>query len=494
MNKIRSEIKNNLSSLGKKLYGSHISELRKDSDLNDYSVTTSLANFDYSKNRINQESLNYLLEALDSLEVRKSLKELFEGETENPTENQYVSHTIYRNKNFNENYKSILSERDKMKSFLESSLEKRPFKNLICISIGGSRLGPELLYEFQSLSDPVKVFFCSSYDLLELKDTLKSLKQKDTVIFISSKSFQTSEILKNLSYVKSWLKRDPTSNIDDHLYAISSNTAAMASHDIPKDNQFVILDSLGGRYSVWSSISIPGFINSDFECYLDFLEGASLADKYTLNEPWRNNISAIMALLSVWNSNALKINNHAVFTYNFRLRSLTKYIAQLSMESNGKSINHKFYESPFNTSPLIWGGYGIELQHSVFQWLLQGKTESSCDFIGVNNDSDESFDSHKMLLSQVIALTEGKKDKVDPYKSIEGNTPCSVLQINTLNLRSLGFIMALYEHKTFIEAIILGLDPFDQWGVQLGKNLVFTSKTNNKFFEEHFPQVFLPKC
>ena len=159
-----------------------------------------------------------------------------------------------------------------------------------------------------------------------------------------------------------------------------------------------------------------------------------------------------------------------------------------------KSINHKFYESPFNTSPLIWGGYGIELQHSVFQWLLQGKTESSCDFIGVNNDSDESFDSHKMLLSQVIALTEGKKDKVDPYKSVEGNIPCSVLQINTLNLRSLGFIMALYEHKTFIEAIILGLDPFDQWGVQLGKNLAFTSKTNNKFFEEHFSQIFLPKC
>jgi glucose-6-phosphate isomerase len=171
------------------------------------------------------------------------------------------------------------------------------------------------------------------------------------------------------------------------------------------------LDSLGGRFSVWSSISLPAFINSSFDSYLELLEGARLADEHTKNASWESNIPVMMALLGVWNTNSLNINNHGIFTYNFRLRSLTKYISQLSMESNGKSINFESKESHFLTSPLIWGGYGIESQHSTFQWLMQGKTKTSCDFIGLNNGETETVDSYEMLLSQVLAMTQGKEDK-----------------------------------------------------------------------------------
>ncbi|MFL2707178.1 MAG: glucose-6-phosphate isomerase, partial [Gammaproteobacteria bacterium] len=253
------------------------------------------------------------------------------------------------------------------------------------------------------------------------------------------------------------------------------------------------LDSLGGRFSLWSSISLPAFLNSNYKSYLNLLEGAHLADEYTNNTQWESNIPVIMALLSVWNTSALNINNHGIFTYNFRLRSLTKYVAQLSMESNGKSVNFESEESPFATTALIWGGYGIDSQHSTFQWLMQGKTDTSCDFIGINDGKYDSIDSQEVLLSQVIAMTYGESNKDEPFKSVRGNNPCSIIQLNACELKNLGFLLALYEHKTFIEALIVGVDPFDQWGVQLGKKLSVNSKRNKEFLQGQFSLDILPK-
>ena len=492
MNDIRKQINHRLCSFGESVKNTHISDLPK-KDIDSRVVESDLLNFDYSKQRITDQALDYLLQIPDLIGLNDLLEDLFNGEAHNPSEDRKVSHTIYRNKNLNENFDVIFKERERMRSFLDQNTANLKFKNLICLSIGGSRLGPELLSEFQSPGEPVNIYYCSSYDLLELGDALKNCKQSETIIFASSKSFETLEILKNLDYVKSWYEQSPDIDFHDHLFGISANVQAMTTCGIKKSNQFKVLDSLGGRFSIWSSISLPAFINSNFESYLDLLEGARLADEHARKSTWDSNIPVIMALLSVWNTNSLKINNHGIFTYNFRLRSITKYISQLSMESNGKSINFQLKESPFMTSPLIWGGYGIESQHSTFQWLMQGKTETSCDFIGVNKREKEFADSYEMLLSQVLAMTHGREDKENPFKSIKGNNPCSILQLNSIDLRSLGFLLAIYEHKVFIEASLVGVDPFDQWGVQLGKELTREVRRDKRLLKDNFSSGLHPK-
>ena len=494
MNEIRKDIHSKLLTFSKDIKDKHISELHNQNELAEMSVNHELLDFDYSKQRISNNILDYLFQIPDQINLRDSLKALFDGTLKNPSEDRLVSHTLYRNKTSSEHFQLINTEREKIKNFLKQKSINSKFKNLVCLSIGGSRLGPELLSEFQSADGPVNIFYCSSYDLLELNDVLRNCKQHETLVFASSKSFETSEILKNLDHLKSWFEENHDINFQDHLYGISANAHAMNSFGIKESNQFLLLDSLGGRFSIWSSISLPAFINSDFSSYLDLLEGAQLADKHTNSASWESNVPVIMALLSIWNTSALNINNHGIFTYNFRLRSLTKYIAQMSMESNGKSINFESQPSPFLTSPLIWGGYGIESQHSIFQWLMQGKTETSCDFIGLNSLDKELLDSYEMLLSQVLAMSHGKEDKEDPYKSVRGNNPCSILKLNSLDLKGLGFLLAIYEHKVFIEASILGIDPFDQWGVQLGKKLALEVKTNKDFLKDNFSSSLHPKA
>ena len=493
MNETRTNILEQIKAFGRKISDTSISEFHNPKNLEKKYIKTDIVNYDFSKQKINNEAYEYLLQIPESIGLRKSFRKLLDGQIENPSENKKVVHTLYRDKNPKDKFEIIFKERKKIKLFLEKNSENPTFKNLICISIGGSRLGPELLNEFLAVKDPIRVYFCCSYDLLELKDALENCKQSETVLFVSSKSFETAEVIKNFNYAKSWFEGDSSINLQDHIYGISSNETAMSAFGIIESNQFKLLDQLGGRFSLWSSISLPAFINSDFQSYLSFLEGANLADEFTLTSPWETNISVLMALFSVWNTNSLNINNHGIFTYHFRLRSLTNYIAQLSMESNGKSMNFQSEVSPFLTSPLIWGGYGIESQHSTFQWMMQGKTETACDFIGINGASHEFRDSQEILLSQVIAMSFGKENIEKPFTSVKGNNPCSVLQLNCLDLKSLGFLLALYEHKIFIEALILGIDPFDQWGVQLGKNLILKSKADKEFLNEYFSSDILPK-
>ncbi len=493
MNNVRKNIQKELSLLGQNFKKIHMTDLLESTDFRHKVIDLDFFTYDYSKQRIDQKTLDYLFQIPDLINLKESLRSLFTGRIRNPSENKLVSHTIYRNQAINDDFELIFTEREKIKSFLDQNQKGYSFKNIICLSIGGSRLGPEFLNEYLSLDGQVNIYFCSSFDLEEIKYALRECQQIDTIVFACSKSFKTLEILKNLEYVKSWFSKKPEINFEDHLYGISANVSAMTDFGIKESNQFHLLESLGGRFSLWSSISLPALVNADYESYLDLLRGAHLADEYTKNTSWEFNISVVMALLSIWNRNALDISNHGIFTYNFKLRSLTKYIAQLAMESNGKSINSDSEISPFLTTQLIWGGYGIENQHSTFQWLMQGKTETSCDFIGVNNNEDGTEDSHEILLSQVLALTIGQEDKASPFKTVRGNNPCSIFQFEKLDLKSLGFLLALYEHKTFVEALILGIDPFDQWGVQLGKKLNMNAKKDKGFLKNFFSSSILPK-
>ncbi len=493
MKNIRKNIQKELLTLGRDFRNTHIYKLCDQTDFENRVIDLELLAFDYSKQRINQKALDYLNQIPDLINLEESLQLLFSGKAINRSEDRAVTHTIYRNQTSGDDFELIFSERKKIQSFLNQNKFGHKFKNLICLSIGGSRLGPELLNEFMSSDIRANIYFCSSYDLHEIKDALRKCQQSETVVFVSSKSFETSEILKNLEYVKTWFGYKAQINVEDHLYGISANATAMSEFGINETNQFLLLDSLGGRFSIWSSISLPAFVNADYESYLELLRGASLADEHTKNTPWDSNIAVLMALLSVWNRNSLDISNHGIFTYSYRLRSLTKYIAQLSMESNGKSINFESDESPFSTTPLVWGGYGIENQHSTFQWLMQGKTETSCDFVGTNSREDSAEDSYEMLLSQVLAMTRGEENKKLPFKTVRGNNPCSIFKLENLDLKSLGFLLALYEHKIFIESLITGIDPFDQWGVQLGKKLSLNAKKDKQFMKDFFSSSVLPK-
>ena len=493
MNDHRTQISESLTKLGKKHLDLKIQDLPLKQKSIDEVISTPYLNFDFSKQRIDRQAFDWLLTIPDQLNLRNHFSMLLDGDFHNPSEKRKVSHTLYRAPEKKRGYEQIFSERNKIINFFKKIQSKKNIKNLICIGIGGSRLGPELLNQFQARNESLNIFFCSSYDLLELKDVLKRCDQRETIFLASSKSFATSEILKNLDFVKEWFKDRDGIDCFDQLFGVSSDAEAMDAFGIKKENQFTILESLGGRYSLWSSMSLPAFINLDFNAYQRFLEGGAAADKYVMESEWKDNISMIMALLSVWNTSALGINNHGIFTYNYRLRSFTSYVAQLSMESNGKSINSDSMPSPLATSPLIWGGYGVDCQHSTFQWMMQGKTYTSCDFIGLNDTNKQLKDSYQMMLSQVLAMTLGENNKMEPHKSVRGNNPCSVIQLHSLDLKTLGFLIALYEHKVFFEGLILGINSFDQWGVQLGKKLAKSCEENSKFLSNYFSSELLPK-
>jgi glucose-6-phosphate isomerase len=263
----------------------------------------------------------------------------------------------------------------------------------------------------------------------------------------------------------------------------------MTEFGIQDANQFEILDSIGGRYSIWSSISLPAIVDMGWQGFEEFLEGAHEADKHFITQPWNANIPVLMALFSAWNLNGLGINNLGIFSYEYKIRSLTKYLAQMGMESNGKTYNSDNRKTEFHTCPLIWGGYGPDAQHSVFQWLYQGTGYSACDFIGVKEENNLTS-SHQMLLAQITALSIGNDNEELNYKSVEGNNPISLLQLNSSSPKSLGYLLATYEHKIFVESRIYDINPFDQWGVQLGKNLTTNSKGNKDFFINSFNKIF----
>jgi glucose-6-phosphate isomerase len=447
--------------------------------------------YDYSKQRITKKSLDKLLEIPEKINLKKAILDISKGDFKNLTEDRPVSHMLYRDISISNNTaesKEISNQRQKLRDFINSLKEvsEGNIDAVISISIGGSRLGPELLSEvYGNAYSEIKVYYCSSYDFIELEEVMSKLNPSRTIVVISSKSFKTPEVLQNANKAKDWLKNSLGELCWDQILGISSNKEEMQEFGIKDVNQFEVLDSIGGRYSIWSSISLPAIVDMGWTKYKEFLEGAYEADEHFRNSPWDSNIPVLMALFSVWNLNCLNINNLGIFSYDYKIRSLTKYLAQMGMESNGKTYNFDNNKIDFSTCPLIWGGYGPDAQHSVFQWLLQGKGYSACDFIGIKEEKGIS-DSYKMLLAQITALTIGENDEDLKYRSIEGNNPTSLIQLNDLSPKCLGFLLACYEHKVFVEGIIYGINSFDQWGVELGKHLLKRSRSDPDLMHKYF--------
>ena len=478
----------------------HLRDLLNKSRLESFCINGDLLSFDFSKQRITEEVLERLLLIPDLVNLKEAMHELDSGEKLNFSEDKKVSHLLLRKQIFTNKRdiesKAILEERSKLSKFTSeiTKMSGKETKFIISIGIGGSRLGSELLSEAFSENKKLKTFYCSSYDLLELEQTLSLCTPSETLVIVSSKSFNTPEVMLNAVRAKEWLSQSLGDLSCRHIYGVSSNFNAMDNFGINKSNQFNLLESVGGRFSVWSSMAAPAILDIGLSQFNSFLEGANLADQDFMDKEWDKNIPVLMALFSFWNNNILNINNLGIFSYDFRLRSLPKYLGQLGMESNGKSISSTNNKVPFATSPLIWGSYGLEAQHSVFQWLLQGNQKSTCDFIGVkrsNKYASLEF-SNISLFSQIAALAAGQ-DNTDLHKSVIGNTPISLLHLREFESKNLGYLLACYEHKIFVEGIIYGINSFDQWGVELGKILNKRSSEDLKFMESYFDKSFLDK-
>jgi glucose-6-phosphate isomerase len=476
--------------------GLHIRDLLDGKRLDEFHVKTDYLSYDYSKQRITKEVLDELLIIPEKINLKKSILDISNGEFLNPTEDRNVSHMLYRDLSSSKNsheLKEIFYQRKKLSNFIKT-IQGAPesyIDTIISISIGGSRLGPELLSEvYGNPYSKIKVYYCSSYDFIELENVMSARNPARTLVVISSKSFNTPEVIENANKAKDWLESLVGDHCWDQIIGISSNKEAMTEFGIKDTNQFEILDSVGGRYSIWSSISLPAIVDMGWKSFEEFLEGAYEADKHFRNNSWDQNIPVLMALFSVWNLNGLSINNLGIFSYDFKIRSLTKYLAQMGMESNGKTYNSDNKKTEFYTCPLIWGGYGPDAQHSVFQWLLQGTDYSACDFIGVKDEKGVS-DSYQMLLAQITALSVGESNEELNYKSVEGNNPISLIQLNDLTPKSIGYLLATYEHKTFVESRVYDINPFDQWGVQLGKKLTIRSSEEKDFMRKYFYKEFL---
>ena len=488
-----------IKKLSEESRGLQIKDLINSTRLKRLSVHNDLVSYDYSKQRITQKTLDNLFLLPDLIDLKNKIKSLSTGDFMNNSEKRRVEHLLLRNtlatKEVDEGHATIIREQMKFKDFVVNLTSSQPkIKSIVSIGIGGSRLGPDMLSEAFSKNNNINIYYSSSYDLIELKNILSLCDPKSTLIFTLSKSFKTPEVIDNSLYAREWMEKELGSKARNNIYGVSSNSKEMTFHGIPKSNQFSISNSIGGRFSIWSSISISAAIDIGWKDFSDFLLGASMADKHFLNNPWEENIPVIMALMNLWNTNGLNINNLGIFVYDFRIRSLPKYLSQLGMESNGKSYNSNNNVSPFHTSPLIWGSYGPEAQHSVFQWIQQGTYESACDFIGIKDD--ENIEQHNAsnfaLFSQIMAISLGEDNK-EPYKSIKGNNPISLFQLQELSPKNLGYLLACYENKVFVEGLLLGIDSFDQWGVELGKKLYKKYQDDPSLLQSYFHESLLKK-
>lgn len=478
----------------------------------EFSISLDDMIFDYSKVHINKEVLSKLIDVAIISNVEEKRDAMFIGDKINITENRAVLHTALRSSK--NNAKSIYVDGkdvipdiaevlEKMKTFvndirngkiLSSTNEK--FTDVINIGIGGSHLGPEMVSQALSpYQDGPNVHFVSNIDSSHLSDTLKSLNPSTTLVIVASKTFTTIETMTNANSAKKWLQKtlgEKESNL--HFAALSTALDKTKAFGINDDRVFGFWDWVGGRYSIWSAIGLSVMIAIGAEDFQEFLDGAHLMDEHFKTAPISENLPMILGLIGIWHRNICDYDTRALLPYDQRLRSLAMYVQQLDMESNGKRVSASGKQLTIKTGPVVWGEPGTNSQHSFFQLLHQGTNIIPCEFmVAVNNHEDDMKIHNDLLiancLAQSQALMNGRSlDEVKtilkdsglnseeieflaPHKVFKGNRPSSTLMYKKLDPKTLGKIIALYEHRVFVEGAIWNIDSFDQWGVELGKEL-----------------------
>ncbi len=470
--------------------------------------------FDYSKNRINDDILDELCSLANACDLGGRITRMFGGETINATEGRSVLHTALRNRGPSAVYvhgedvmPDVIAVLHKMRSFTErvrggdwKGHTGKCITDVVNIGIGGSDLGPYMATEALApyIQDDLKLHFVSNVDGTHIAQTLEGLDPDTTLFIVVSKTFTTQETLANAHAARRWFL-EKTANekaIANHFVAVSSNQKSVAEFGIDTDNMFGFWDWVGGRFSIWSAVGLSLAVGIGMDRFEEMLEGAFEMDRHFQTAPFDRNMPVIMGLLGVWYRNFFGTSSHVVAPYDQSLHRFPAYLQQLEMESNGKHVNFEGAAVNYNTCPVIWGEPGTNGQHAFFQLLHQGTEFIPADFIVPIETHHPVADQHRLLLSncfsQTEALMRGRSvgeaadelreqgfsdndiEKLAPFKVFEGNRPTNTLLLDKLDPKTLGSLIALYEHKVFVQGVIWGINSFDQWGVELGKKLAKT--------------------
>jgi len=466
---------------------------------------------DYSKNRITAETLRLLHDLAEACGLKDAIGRMFAGDRINETENRAVLHTALRNRANTpvyENGKDVMPEVNavlaKMKGFAEQvrsgawkGFTGKRITDIVNIGIGGSDLGPVMVTEcLRPYAQPdLRVHFVSNVDGTHIAETLKPLDPETTLFMIASKTFTTQETMTNAFSARDWfLKRAMDSaHVARHFVAVSTNTAKVKEFGIHPDNMFVFWDWVGGRYSLWSAIGLSIACFVGFERFVDLLAGAHAMDKHFRETPFDRNIPVILALLGIWYTNFFGAETEAILPYDQYMHRFPAYFQQGNMESNGKSVNRAGARVGYATGPVIWGEPGTNGQHAFYQLIHQGTRLIPADFLAPAVSHNPVGRHHPILLSNFFAQTEalmngktaeeaaaelrqeGRNEddirRLAPHKVFEGNRPTNSILFQKLTPRVLGSLIAMYEHKIFTQGVIWNIFSFDQWGVELGKQL-----------------------
>jgi len=468
---------------------------------------------DYSKNRINQETMDLLVNLSNEVHLKEAIAAYFEGETINRTENRAVLHTALRapeNAVVKVDGHNIIPEiydvKNKIKTFtnevvngVRKGYTGKTFTDVVNIGIGGSDLGPAMVVEgLQYYKNHLNVHFVSNVDGDHVNEIIKKINPETTLFVIVSKTFTTQETLTNSETIRSWfLSREfgtaKQEDVAKHFVAVSTNIKNVTEFGINVDNVFPMWDWVGGRFSLWSAVGLSISLAVGFDNFDKVLKGANEMDDHFKTTSFDKNIPVVLALLSIWYNNFFGAESEALIPYTQYLQKLAPYLQQGIMESNGKSIGRDGKPVNYQTGTIIWGEPGTNSQHAFFQLIHQGTKLIPTDFIGFVNSLYGNNDHHDKLMSNFFAQTEAllngktetqvrdefnkqgvsseKADYLAPFKVFEGNKPTNTILINSLTPETLGSLVAMYEHKIFVQGVIWNIFSFDQWGVELGKQL-----------------------
>ena len=466
---------------------------------------------DYSKNIINRQTMRLLLELVKEVKLKDEIDAMFSGEKINRTEGRAVLHTALRNRSNSPVYvdgKDVMPQVNavlgQMKDFSDKVISgswrgytDKAITDIVNIGIGGSDLGPVMVTEALAYykKPNINAHFVSNVDATHITEVLKSLHPETTLFLIASKTFTTQETMTNARTAREWFLEAAKNDlyIRKHFVAISTNEEKVCEFGIDSKNMFRFWDWVGGRFSLWSAVGLSIACSIGFDNFIELLEGAHMIDNHFRNAPFEKNIPVILALIGVWYTNFFKAETEAILPYEQYLHRLAAYFQQGNMESNGKYVDRNGKRVNYQTGPVVWGEPGTNGQHAFYQLIHQGTKLIPCDFIAFALSHNPIGEHHNILLSNFFAQTEAlMKGKTEtevaqeltgqgknaeeikqllPFKVFTGNKPTNSILIKKLTPRSLGSLIAIYEHKIFTQGVIWNIFSFDQWGVELGKQL-----------------------